>query len=1547
MDFRHLCQFIINKNIWGAEKMNKYIIYLNFHENILEYPLPSVIDRRVDIDLSEHCSGCVLHLEYFDNIWKIISDDNVCINVGDERKDEHILCDGDVLNISVSDESFAMIVSKADKTLTEFTKYSLGGVKSITMGKNRENDISLNDKFISSEHCLLESIDGAWYITDKSLNGTFINGHRIKDRVKLCFFDVIYTVGFKMVFLGDILAINRNDSVVCKLVPADEKEDSKHEVYKAEPLFTRSPRTLEPLYDELIEIEAPPTPQKQKNQPLIFIVGPSVTMPLPIIMSTFLNTQLNGAASNSYMATIASVGMSAILGAGWAVAHMVYNKRSAASEEKFRIAAYREYIGKNDKLLHDKHNLNSSILMTQYLSSAEISQKILSDNRSIWNRNRNHDDFLTIRLGLGSVRFEGRISVPKQRFSLNRDDLAELPHELYDKYEYMHDSTVLLRLRKHRIIGMIGDRSLSYEIAAGMIIQIAALHCYTDVKIAAFFRQSESEKFGWVRWLPHTGSDDAKLRMVADDAQSYSNVLYYIDGVLRSRYEELCSSEDGNKKTFFPHYVIFCTSEEIFSGDGIEKYISIQEDLGVTFVLLYETIDRLPNECTQIIRCDNDFIGMYSLMERRSETDRFVPDTVSYSAADGFARSVSGLRVKQFSVGEIPNSINYFDMIGIGRLEQWNLIKRYKENRAYEGIRSFVGIGTGGKPIYLDIHEKKYGPHGLVAGTTGSGKSETLQTFILSLAMNYSPDEVAFVLIDFKGGGMAGAFTGIPHLAGMITNLGGESAEDGDIDPNLTRRALVSIKSEMTRRQLLFNKYKLTHIDTYSRLYREKQAEEPLPHLIIISDEFAELKRDQPEFIKELVRTARIGRSLGIHLILATQKPAGVVDDDIWSNSKFKLCLKVQDKQDSMGMLKRPEAAYLTKTGRAYLQIGNDEVFEQFQTGYSGAEYFPKDEVSAASEADFSMIGIDGSELIIREQKVDTKKEIVTQLNAACKYITEVCAENSISPVRALWLPVLGTDICLEDVEGKYPYVKNGVTAVFGLIDDPENQRQLAAYSDLSANGNLIITGISGCGKTTLIETILCSVIRNYSCEEAVFYILDFSGRTLKLFSDAPHCGTVAFSDENETVERMFRFINSEIERRKKLFSSRNVGGYKEYTRENKLPLMLFVIDNFFSFSELYPQFQDSFMSMTRDCAKYGIQVIISVNNTSDIRHKLSQNFNNHITLMLSERGDYHDILGATPEFMPENKKGRGITLSNGHLLEFQTALPSKGKSEAERNKAMSQLISEIKKRDGMLIPAAEVPILHKEQPYSVFFESNKSENKLPLGYAVRDISVYSLDLLRTYCFAVSDSGYKGINLVIGNMLYAAKNISGSEIHIVKLCDDVKLYDRDASIYKRENIRDLLLTLKAHFKERAADKRAFLASDPEGDYAGYICGKYNKCFVFIDSFGEFLNVIYDSSNEEDMHSITETFFKQGAGLGVYFIAGMDAAAYSQQFYSAACRNFTAYKSGIHMGGRFDKQKLFEVSMSMSQMAKPLDHYIGYTVSDDREFSVFIPFEKEQ
>ena len=338
---------------------------------------------------------------------------------------------------------------------------------------------------------------------------------------------------------------------------------------------------------------------------------------------------------------------------------------------------------------------------------------------------------------------------------------------------------------------------------------------------------------------------------------------------------------------------------------------------------------------------------------------------VNQVSMEWMARNLSALNHVQGMQNHIPENITFFELYGIERPEELQVKARWAKNHSEKSLA--VPLGVRGKEDYvcLNLHEKAHGPHGLVAGTTGSGKSEIVQSYILSLAVNFHPYEVGFLLIDYKGGGMASLFEKLPHLLGTITNLDGSES----------MRALVSIKSEMARRQRIFNEYGVNHINGYNRLFREGKAQEPLPHLFLISDEFAELKKEQPEFMKELVSAVRIGRSLGIHLILATQKPTGVVDDQIWSNSKFKLALKVQDEADSKGILKTPDAAHIVQPGRAYLQVGNNEIYELFQSAWSGAAYKQKSESDEIDDRIYLINDLGQGELI--NEDLSDEEEVV------------------------------------------------------------------------------------------------------------------------------------------------------------------------------------------------------------------------------------------------------------------------------------------------------------------------------------------------------------------------------------------------------------------------------------------------------------------------------------------------------------------------------------------------------------------------------------------
>ena len=317
-----------------------------------------------------------------------------------------------------------------------------------------------------------------------------------------------------------------------------------------------------------------------------------------------------------------------------------------------------------------------------------------------------------------------------------------------------------------------------------------------------------------------------------------------------------------------------------------------------------------------------------------------------------------------------------------------------------------MGVDAKNDIVYLDLHEKAHGPHGLVAGTTGSGKSEFLQTYILSLATLFHPYEVSFVIIDFKGGGMVNQFKDLPHLAGSITDIDGR-----EID-----RSLMSIHAELNKRKELFAQAGVNQIDAYIKKYRAKEVRVPLPHLILIVDEFAELKADQPEFMKELISTARIGRSLGIHLILATQKPSGVVDAQIWSNSRFRVCLKVATPEDSKEMLKTPLAAEIREPGRAYLQVGNDEIFELFQSAYSGGS---ADSEIAMGQRDYHICSVElnGVKEEIFVSKYEKKQgEDITQLQNIVDYIHQYCEDQKIAHLPGICLPSLSTIIHTDEL---------------------------------------------------------------------------------------------------------------------------------------------------------------------------------------------------------------------------------------------------------------------------------------------------------------------------------------------------------------------------------------------------------------------------------------------------------------------------------------------------------------------------------------------------
>ncbi len=686
-----------------------------------------------------------------------------------------------------------------------------------------------------------------------------------------------------------------------------------------------------------------------------------------------------------YTGIITSV-CSAFIGVIWALNNIRYGKSKAKKEENHRFEAYGEYLIKCADEIKEKYEHNIRALHKMYPSAEDCVMDRPGTGSAMWGRNSSHKDFLSHRLGIGDMPFQAEIQIPKEKFTLINDSLADKPKFIQESYKTLHQVPVCVDLLGEQIIGITGgeDKEGAYGVVYALAAQIAFQNCYTDVKMAFAFQEEQGEggsRWEFARWLPHVWSQDKKVRYVASDKNEASDIFYELTKVLRQRSEE--KSFSAKETLYKPHYVLFVEEQSLLEGEPLAKYIFDKEQsLGLTVILMAERYENLPNVCEYIIQNDGEFCG--SLQVRNGERTQIAFDPMSQELLEQMARRLSHMEVNEIEVGgDVPGSITFFDMYGVSGLKELGVEERWKKNRTYENMKALVGQKAGGAPCYLDVHEKYHGPHGLVAGTTGSGKSETLQTYMLSLALNFSPDDIGFFIIDYKGGGMANLFDGLPHILGQISNLSG----------NQVRRAMVSIKSENKRRQRVFNEHGVNNINAYTTLYKNGEAASPVPHLFIIIDEFAELKREEGDFMKELISVAQVGRSLGVHLILATQKPSGTVDDNIWSNSKFRLCLRVQDRQDSIDMLHKPDAAYLTQAGRCYLQVGNDELYELFQSGWSGAAYDENEgsrrQVLAVMLADTGKAALVGGH-VKRRQKEEEKLRWLERL---CAYIEESVAE--------------------------------------------------------------------------------------------------------------------------------------------------------------------------------------------------------------------------------------------------------------------------------------------------------------------------------------------------------------------------------------------------------------------------------------------------------------------------------------------------------------------------------------------------------------------------
>ena len=1167
----------------------------------------------------------------------------------------------------------------------------------------------------------------------------------------------------------------------------DYEEEFLEEIKKE--YFYPSPRFKKDIEIKKIKVDDPPEKQDMEKLPFAITVGPSITMGLASFTTAIysINNAITKGDLSSQMPSIV-MSISMLLGTLlWPLCTKVYEKKQKKQKERERQQKYTEYLNLVEKQINDEKTKQETILRENYPSIDECEERILNMKRNLWERGINQNDFLKIRLGIGKLPLNVELIYTERKFSLNNDELKNKMYNICEKEQYVENVPITVSYFDKYISGIVGDKKSVYEIAKGIIFQIAAFYSYDEVKMIFIYNSIDEEQFEFVKWLPHVFSDDKKFRFIATNLDEVKEISYYLDDEIINRG----TINEVKHDDILPYYVIFALDKDFsLKSEFIPKIYNKKKNINFSIINFCETIQDLPKECMTIVELAKENSKIYDKNDISGNYISFKPDIYLTASPNKLSIKLANTFLNSLESGfQLPSVINFLQMFEVGKIEHLNVLSRWQENDSTKSLATPIGIDTYGELFKLDLHEKFHGPHGLVAGMTGSGKSEFIITYILSLAINYHPNEVSFILIDYKGGGMAKSFENLPHVAGIITNLDGTSIN----------RCIVSINSELKRRQTIFDstskKIGVSNIDIYKyqKLYREHKVSEALPHLFIISDEFAELKSQQPEFMSKLISAARIGRSLGVHLILATQKPSGVVDDQIWSNTKFRVCLKVGDKADSMDMLKRPDAAMLKNTGRFYLQVGYNELFELGQSAWAGAPYYPQDKY--ISPKDDSVVVIDKNARILKDIRIDKNRILygnaLKQLDAITNYLSKTAKSENVC-AKPIWLEPLKENILLSDIEKRYGilYSKFDISPVIGEYDDPVNQKQNYLRIPFSELGNLILYGSSGSGKGMFITTLIYSLIEHYSPEEVNIYALDFESETLKAFEKSPHIGDVILSFEKEKITNLFKTLFKEIESRKKKFADFG-GTFKSYINESGkiLPNIVIALNNYAAFLESYPDKEDIISFLTREGTRYGIYFVISANVMNEIKFKISQNFSQIITLQFNDEANYQMVFGKTGGIVPLRCEGRGLTKIGKSIYEFQTArivnddnpykfikeeclnLTKKYQSKASKIAILPNRIT-----DEMLVPYINnnlnIPIGMEKNSLEISYFN--IENHC-VNMVLSEDNNY-LSFLTDFSNFINNN-YKNVDLTVIDELNEVSNLNGNIRHIVGSNSAVEIID--------------------------------------------------------------------------------------------------------------------------------------------------------------------------
>ncbi|KIE25551.1 cell division protein FtsK [Streptomyces sp. MUSC 125] len=1037
-------------------------------------------------------------------------------------------------------------------------------------------------------------------------------------------------------------------------------------------LVHRPARTTRPLATpEARTIEPPPNlPEGKAGGALHSLMPIAGVMSSVVMMTVVRNSQFAGLGAIVLVVTvIGSVGL------------LLSQRGKAQRTRRRQRERYLEYLEelREELSVEERERRESARVLDP---PPEALYDIVRDPARLWERRRTDADFLTVRVGTGEMPVRplavgkqgGSVLTPPDRFMRNEAGA------LRNRFATAADLPLTVPLDRAGNVSIVGDRAGVLRVARALLIQTAVAHAPDDVAIAlACAGDRLAEDWEWLKWLPHTLDPEEHDGPVAARriAPELGRLARLIGRELRERASYAAEVRRGlaGKDALDMTSRMLVVSDEY--GQDTRELPRPDEavplaDMGITVVHLVAEGVQEPGQVALRITVDGDRLRIEDLRPGAPITAHGTVDDATAAGAEGLARLLAPLRLSAESLTDAPLSgpVDFTGLLGIDDPAALDVRALWQPRGERAFLRVPIGVSDTHEPVLLDLKESSelgMGPHGLCVGATGSGKSELLRTLVFALVATHPPEDLAMVLIDYKGGATFAPFAGLPHVAGVITNLENQAG--------LVERVHTSLAGEVQRRQqVLKDSGNVADIGHYSALRESRPDLEPLPHLFVVIDEFGELLTAKPDFIDLFLSIGRIGRSIGVHLLLSSQRIEGGKLKGLDTYLSYRLGLRTFSADESRTVLDTADAFNLPPIpGFGYLKV-DTSAYERFKAGFVSGPYCGPVERDTEDTGPLALPYPAFNTLGQPEDAPGDVEPTMRHRNPGPTVLSVMVDQltNAAERTRSIWLPPLPKVISLDasagpvraDERGMQFAVRPGVMKVpLGVLDDPARQWQGQWVMDLTvAGGHAAVIGGPQSGKTTLLRTLVLSLAMTHTPREVAVYGLDLVGGGLAALSGLPHVGGIAGRTDRERAARTVEEVRGMLAAREEFFRAHGIDSVerlRELRAEGGLPELssteiVLIVDGFGALRDDFEELEDAVTDLLKRGGGYGIHVVASMLRWNDVRIATQATFGTRVELRLNDPGD-SSVDRKLAETLAPDEPGRVLT--DGKLF-AQTALP-------------------------------------------------------------------------------------------------------------------------------------------------------------------------------------------------------------------------------------------------------------------------------------------------